>query len=201
MNGRAYVGNTPTVEVEAEERLRWYVFNLDFGGVWLNFHPHSTRWELPVPPGGAADVRSLSPAESFVADTIAPPALRLPCILEDLQCDPPADACRVRLKGDFLFHYHVESHMMQGLAGLLRSRQYVWLNADVARRLPVRLPLDDGSNDCPPVDIFRCQPRPRPPEIDIPPPHQDHPRQPPAGPHGHGSPVALSSIVPAGTGP
>ena len=69
LNGRAYVGNTPTIEVASGERLRWFLFNLDLGTVWHNFHPHSSRWQLPVPPGGAADVHSLSPVETFVADT------------------------------------------------------------------------------------------------------------------------------------
>ena len=165
LNGRAYVGNTPTVVVDAGERLRWFVFNLDLGSVWHNFHPHSTRWQLPAPPGGASDVHSLSPVETFVADTEAPPAWRLPCLLEELQCDPPPDACRVRIKGDFLFHCHIEEHMMQGLAGLVRSRQYIWITRDAAKRAGIELPYDDGSNDCGHVDIFRCQPRgQRPPD-------------------------------------
>jgi FtsP/CotA-like multicopper oxidase with cupredoxin domain len=164
LNGRAYVGNTPTIVVDAGERLRWFVFNLDLGSVWHNFHPHSTRWQLPIPAGGASDVHSLSPVETFVTDTEAPPALRLPCLLEELQCDPPADACRVRIKGDFLFHCHIEEHMMQGLAGLVRSRQYIWITRDAAKRMAIELPYDDGANDCSHVDIFRCQPHsPRPP--------------------------------------
>ena len=130
LNGRAYVGNTPTIEVDAGERLRWYLFNLDLGGMWHNFHPHSARWRLPTPPGGAADVHSLSPVESFITDTEVPPALRLPCELDELQCDPTEDACRVRVKGDFLFHCHIEEHMMAGLAGLVRSREYVWMTRE-----------------------------------------------------------------------
>jgi len=39
LNGRAYVGNTPTIVANTGERLRWYVFNLDLGDVW----PTSTR--------------------------------------------------------------------------------------------------------------------------------------------------------------
>jgi FtsP/CotA-like multicopper oxidase with cupredoxin domain len=156
LNGRTFVGNTPTVVADAGERLRWFVFNLDFGGTWHNFHPHSTRWRLPTPAGGASDVHSLSPAESFVADTEAPSALRLPCALEDLQCDPPSDACRVRVKGDFLFHCHIEEHMMAGLAGLVRSREWVWITHDLERSLQLELPYDDVSNECPPVDVERC---------------------------------------------
>ncbi len=156
LNGRAYVGNTPTIEADAGARLRWYVLNLDLGSVWHNFHPHSTRWRLPVPAGGAADVHALSPAESFVADTPVPPAVRLPCALEALQCEPLEDACRVRLKGDFLFHCHLEEHMMSGLAGLIRARQWVWVTGEVARTLDLVLPVDDGSNDVGWVDLGRC---------------------------------------------
>jgi plastocyanin len=159
LNGRAFVGNTPTIEVEAGERLRWYVWNLDFGGIWHNFHPHATRWQLPTPPGGAADVHSLSPAESFVADTVAPAAVRLPCALEELQCEPPDDACRVRVKGDYLFHCHIEEHMMAGLAGLVRSRDWLWITRELQRDLALELPYDDGSNSCPPVSLDRCKHR------------------------------------------
>ncbi|MCI0401751.1 MAG: DUF1929 domain-containing protein [Gammaproteobacteria bacterium] len=174
LNGRAYVGNTPTIVAESGERLRWYVFNLDMGSVWHNFHPHATRWQLPVPPGGASDVHSLSPVETFVADTIVPPAIRLPCALEDLQCDPPPHACRVRIKGDFLFHCHIEEHMMQGLAGLVRARQYLWVTEEVVNSLSLNLPYEDGSNDCQHVDVLRCQRGKREP----------HPGDPANTPHG-----------------
>ena len=156
LNGRAYVGNTPTIVGETDERIRWYVFNLDLGSAWHNFHPHSARWVLPAPPGGAGDVHTLSPVETFVADTTVPPALRLPPALEALQLDPPADACRVRVRGDFLFHCHVEEHMMQGLAGLVRARQHLWLTEQVANGLSIQLPYDNGSNDCSHVDLTRC---------------------------------------------
>lgn len=80
LNGRAFVGNTPTIEADTGQRLRWHVVNLDLGSVWHNFHPHSARWALPAPPVGAADVHGLSPAEGFTADTIGAcsPALALP---------------------------------------------------------------------------------------------------------------------------
>ena len=156
LNGRAFVGNTPTIEADSGERLRWHVVNLDLGSVWHNFHPHSARWALPAPPGGAADVHGLSPAEGFTADTIVPAAVRLPCELEDLQCDPPDDACRVRVKGDFLFHCHLEEHMMAGLAGLVRARDWVWVDPKTAWSSDLRLPLDDGRNDLDWVDLVRC---------------------------------------------
>ena len=112
LNGRSLVGNTPTIEGAPGDRIRWYVLSLDLGSMWHNFHPHASRWQLPTPAGGAADVHPLSPAESFVADTLIPDPVRLPCVLADLQCDPPPGACRVPVRGDFLFHCHLEEHMM-----------------------------------------------------------------------------------------
>ena len=171
LNGRAYVGNTPTIEGHTGEKLRWYVFNLDLAGVWHNFHPHSARWQLPAPPGGASDVHGLSPLESFVALTEVPPALRLPCALQQFQCEPNLDACRVLLKGEFLFHCHIEEHMMAGLAGLVRAQQYVWINEALAKQINVRLPFDDGMNSCPIVDLTRCD--------------KGHPEKPPQGGDSH----------------
>ena len=161
LNGRAFVGNTPTIVGETGERVRWYIFNLDVSGVWHNFHPHSVRWTLPVPPGGpasASDVHGLSSLETFVTDTEIPPAMRLPHALEQFQWDPPENACRVRIRGDFLFHCHIEEHMMAGLAGLVRARQYIWISDEVSRMCQVELPFDDGMNECPHVDILRCPP-------------------------------------------
>jgi plastocyanin len=156
LNGRAYVGNTPTIEVEAGERLRWYLCNIDLGTVWHNVHPHSARWQLPSPTGGATDVHALSPAQTFVMDTEAPPALRVPCSLEALQCDPPESACRVRVKGEFLFHCHLEEHMMSGLAGLVRSRDWIWVSKEAVAATDVLLPYDDGGNEVGWVDLTRC---------------------------------------------
>jgi FtsP/CotA-like multicopper oxidase with cupredoxin domain len=156
LNGRAYVGNTPTIEADSGRRLRWHVLNLDLSSVWHNYHPHSARWQLPAPPGGAADVHGLSPAEGFTAETLVPQALRLPCALEELQCDPPPDACRVRVKGDFLFHCHLEEHMMAGLAGLVRARDWVWVTRDALCETTLDLPLHDVRNRLDWVDQLRC---------------------------------------------
>ncbi|HJT51626.1 MAG TPA: galactose oxidase-like domain-containing protein [Nitrosospira sp.] len=156
LNGRAFVGNTPSIVGETGERLRWYIFNLDVSGIWHNFHPHSVRWALPTPPGGAADVHGISSLETFVTDTEIPPAMRLPRALEQFQWDPPENACRVRIRGDFLFHCHIEEHMMAGLAGLVRACQHIWISDEVSKMCDVELPFDDGMNDCPHVDMMRC---------------------------------------------
>jgi plastocyanin len=155
LNGRSYVGNTPTIVADAGARLRWYLINMDLNGVWHNVHTHAGRWHIPNPPAGAADVHALSPTEGFVIDTVVPRPLRfLPQKLDDLQSHHPADACQVTVRGNFLFHCHIEEHMMQGLAGLVSSQERLWITADALNDLDVVLPYDDG-NTCPAVDGTR----------------------------------------------
>ncbi len=157
-NGRTFVGNSPTIVANAGQKIRWYVFNLDVGMMWHNFHTHAQRWTFA---GETIDTRSLGPVESFVVDTIAPPVLLLPPELEKGQDEQhrPKEATEYRLRGDFLFHCHVEMHMMQGLAGLVRSHQSVWLTPKQAEAIAKEtgLPLDPGTNDCPTVVLDRCE--------------------------------------------
>lgn len=158
-NGRSFVGNTPTIVAEAGQRIRWYVFNLDLGMTWHNFHSHGQRWQFA---GEPYDGRSLGPAESFVVQTTVPPVLLLPPDIAEAQEDEferPRNAKKYHVRGDFLFHCHVEMHMMGGLAGLVRSRQTLWLTPAQAKRIEqaTGLPLDHGDNDCAPVDAERCQ--------------------------------------------
>jgi len=80
LNGRAFVGNTPTIVAESGKRIRWYVFNLDFGERWHNFHPHAQRFRVG---SENHDVRSIGPAESFVVDTEVPPVVLLPVGCDD----------------------------------------------------------------------------------------------------------------------
>ncbi len=153
-NGRSFVGNTPTVVAHAGQRIRWYVFNLDLGMNWHNFHPHGQRWQFA---NQMVDVRSIGPAESFIVDTEAPPVLLLPPHLEHCH-QPHKGAKEYHLRGDFLVHCHVEMHMMQGLAALLRSRQTVHLTAKEAQEVgaQIGLALDPGDNSCPNVQLDRC---------------------------------------------
>jgi plastocyanin len=157
-NGRSFVGNTPTILAHTGQRIRWYVFNLDLGMMWHNYHVHGQRWQFA---GEVIDTRSIGPAESFVVETTAPPVLLLPPEIQKTQSPKmrPRNAKAVRVRGDFLFHCHVEMHMMAGLTGLVRSRQTLWLTpaqADQVRH-ETGLPEDHGDNDCQPVDPNRCE--------------------------------------------
>jgi FtsP/CotA-like multicopper oxidase with cupredoxin domain len=158
LNGRCFVGNTPTIVAHAGQRIRWYIFNLDLGMMWHNFHPHSQRWQFA---NETIDGRSIGPAESFIVETIAPPVLLLPPDIQATQ----HPKCRLegaepyKIRGDFLFHCHVEMHMMQGLAGIVRSKQTIWLTKEQFNKLEADtgIPLDDGRNDCPVVDLDHCE--------------------------------------------
>jgi plastocyanin len=157
INGRGFVGNTPTIVGRSGQRIRWFVFNLDTSLNWHNFHPHAMRWKFG---GEAIDSRSMGPAESFVVEAEIPPVLLLTPEEEKAQ-DPahrPPGATLRRIKGDFVFHCHVHHHMMNGMVGLVRARQSLWLTDAMAHEISHRtgLPLDDGLNSCPDVDPHPC---------------------------------------------
>ncbi len=89
------------------------------------------------------DVRSLSPAESFSVVTEVPPVIILPDDMQAIQ-DPvsrPADAEPYDLRVDFLFHCHVHHHLMNGMGGLVRARQRVWLTPDMVEALQQQIAL------------------------------------------------------------
>ena len=157
-NGRSFIGNTPTVVAHAGQRIRWYVFNLDLSMNWHNFHTHAQRWRFA---NETIDVRGISPAESFVVETTAPPVLLLSPALEAAQHPEHRHkhAKLYHLRGDFLVHCHVEMHMMMGLTALVRSQQTVWLTPAEAHELSstIGLALDPGTNDCPAIVLDRCQ--------------------------------------------
>ena len=172
INGRAYVGNTPTIVAKTGERLRWYVFNLDLGEQWHNFHPHGQRFRVGHE---VMDARSLGPAESFVVDTVVPPVILVPeCDhhshydhddhhdphdehgSSDHEHEEPSDhhehGKKVELCGDFLVHCHVEMHMMQGMAALVRARQKVEVTPALQKRLAFHLPECSDKDECPKID-------------------------------------------------
>jgi FtsP/CotA-like multicopper oxidase with cupredoxin domain len=91
INGRAYVGNTPVLHAKVGDVVQWDVLSL--GDDFHTFHVHGHRW---FDHGTPRDTQVIGPAESF----------------------------RVRWKenmpGTWLYHCHVESHMMHGMIGLYR---------------------------------------------------------------------------------
>lgn len=158
LNGRAFVGNSPTILARAGQRIQWIVFNLDLGHEWHNFHPHASRWEFA---GQNVDVRSLGPAESFIAETVAPQPVLLPQDIADTQDEHcrPKNAKAYWLKGDFVFHCHVHHHMMNGMIGTVRSVEKVWLTDAQKKQLEDAHGLQyfSPANTFPDVDADRCK--------------------------------------------
>lgn len=150
INGRVFEGNTPRILAESGERVRWYVFNLDFGMDWHNFHTHSQRWKWG---DEYVDTRSIGPAESFVVDTIVPDVILTPCT------KPKKNEKRRKLTlcGDFPVHCHVEPHMMQGMTATLRAQQVVSLTKSQIDALGFGLPEECSMHGCPEVDLDRCK--------------------------------------------
>jgi FtsP/CotA-like multicopper oxidase with cupredoxin domain len=92
VDGRAFVGNTPIFRAKVGQRVQWDVLTL--GDDFHTFHVHGHRW---VGPGGIPqDTKTIGPAESFRVQWTE---------------DSP---------GTWLYHCHVEQHMMDGMIGLYR---------------------------------------------------------------------------------
>ena len=90
IDGRAFVGNTPVFRSNVGQIVQWDVMAM--GSDFHTFHVHGHRW---IAPGGIPrDTQTVGPAESF----------------------------RVRWReqdpGTWLYHCHVEDHMMRGMIGI-----------------------------------------------------------------------------------
>jgi manganese oxidase len=91
IDGRAFLGNTPVMKARVGDLVQWDVLAL--GSDHHTFHVHGHRW---LENGTPRDTKTLGPAESF----------------------------RIRWRedapGTWLYHCHVEQHMMHGMIGIYR---------------------------------------------------------------------------------
>jgi FtsP/CotA-like multicopper oxidase with cupredoxin domain len=92
IDGRAFVGNTPIFRSKVGQFVQWDVLTL--GDDFHSFHVHGHRWTAPG--GVPQDTKSIGPAESFRVHW------------------------REDAPGTWLYHCHVEAHMMAGMIGLYR---------------------------------------------------------------------------------
>jgi FtsP/CotA-like multicopper oxidase with cupredoxin domain len=92
IDGRAFVGNTPVFRARVGQLVQWDVMAM--GSEHHTFHVHGHRWRAAT--GAPRDTETLGPAETL----------------------------RVRWRenepGTWLYHCHVESHMMAGMIGIYR---------------------------------------------------------------------------------
>jgi manganese oxidase len=95
VDGRAFVGNTPVFHAKVGDVVQWDVMAL--GSDFHTFHVHGHRWIGSN--GVSVDTKTVGPAESF----------------------------RIRWRedapGTWLYHCHVEDHMMHGMIGIYRVSQ------------------------------------------------------------------------------
>jgi len=92
INGRSFVGNTPVFRAKVGDLVQWDVMAL--GSDFHTFHVHGHRW---IGPGGVSrDTQAIGPAESF------------------------RFRWREDAPGTWLYHCHVEDHMMRGMIGIYR---------------------------------------------------------------------------------
>jgi manganese oxidase len=92
IDGRAFVGNTPVFRSGVGQLIQWDVMAM--GSEHHTFHVHGHRW---IAPGGVSrDTQTVGPAESFRFRWLE---------------DAP---------GTWLYHCHVEDHMMRGMIGIYR---------------------------------------------------------------------------------
>jgi plastocyanin/FtsP/CotA-like multicopper oxidase with cupredoxin domain len=131
INGRKYLGNTPTLLAGPGTRLRFGV--LGTGDAFHTFHIHGHRWVVPGPAGTTRaaieqsaqvqatspfeDTKVFGPASSFTFTIDAAPSPMRP--------DPPV--------GEWHMHCHVDHHMMEGMVGSL----LIVNGGEVAFPLPV----------------------------------------------------------------
>ena len=94
IDGRAFVGNTPVFTSFTRQTVQWDVMAM--GSEHHTFHVHGHRWRSPF--GTDVDTQTVGPAETF----------------------------RIRWKeedsGTWLYHCHVESHMMAGMIGIYQVK-------------------------------------------------------------------------------
>jgi len=92
IDGRAFVGNTPVFHSKVGQRIQWDVMAM--GSDHHTFHVHGHRWRAPD--GASRDTQTVGPAESF------------------------RFRWREDAPGTWLYHCHVEDHMMRGMIGIYR---------------------------------------------------------------------------------
>jgi plastocyanin len=144
INGRKYLGNTPTMVAGTNTQMRFGVVGM--GSDIHTFHIHGHRWVIPGPHGNAPaliqgsimdtpvsqfeDTRVFGPANSFVftIQGAAGSFMRAG--------GPGAD----QAIGEWHMHCHVLAHMMTGMMGSL----LIVNGGELAFALPVGVPCPEG---------------------------------------------------------
>jgi FtsP/CotA-like multicopper oxidase with cupredoxin domain len=92
VNGRAFIRNTPTFRARVGQDVEWNV--LAIGSEHHTFHLHGHRWRAPD--GRFVDNQTLGPADTL--------QIRF----------------REDVRGEWIYHCHVETHQVAGMIGIYR---------------------------------------------------------------------------------
>jgi plastocyanin len=148
MNGRQYLGNTPTLIAGPETLMRFGVIGM--GNDFHTFHIHGHRWVVPGPDGHTVPPQNDDGSEN--PDSIQnSPQIRAVSQFEDTRIFGPANSFVFTMRegeffgardddptGEFHMHCHVLMHMDMGMMGSLLI-------------VPIRLGKDGRPKDGGPV--------------------------------------------------
>lgn len=136
INGRKYLGNTPTLIAGTDTKMRFGVMGMGNIDGFHTFHIHGHRWIVPGPGGVTA------------AEIEASPQVAATSQFEDTRTFGPANTFSFTVVensmmgalppglGEWHLHCHVLSHMMDGMMGSL----LVVEEGSLASRLPEGVP-------------------------------------------------------------
>ncbi len=152
INGRTFMGNTPTMVAGRDTRMRFGVVGM--GSDVHTFHIHGHRWVIPGPQGNTSGIIQSSPqvqAVSQFEDTRIFGAANSFAFTIDgksgsfMRAGGPSPDDSV---GEWHMHCHVLSHMMSGMMGSL----LIVKGGEFASTLPRGVPCehDEGGHEEPP---------------------------------------------------
>ncbi len=152
INGRTYLGNTPTMIAGRETRMRFGVVGMGNSGSGIHtFHLHGHRWTIPGPqgntPGAIQGSPQMQPVSQFEDTRVFGPANSFVFTIDGksgsfMRAGGPGPDDSL---GEWHMHCHVLDHMMMGMMGSLLIVQ----GGEIAGRLPVGVPCDHGGMTTP----------------------------------------------------
>ncbi|HEU4346620.1 MAG TPA: multicopper oxidase domain-containing protein [Actinoplanes sp.] len=154
INGRVFLGNTPTVLSGVDTKMRFGLVGM--GSMFHTFHLHGHRWILPGPHGSDPTTQQFSPMDTPVSQfedtrTFGPANSFVFTIDEQtgsfMRAGGPGPT---QALGEWHMHCHVLQHMMTGMMGSLLIVQ----GGELAFLLPVgRPPGQQGGTPPPPNEV------------------------------------------------
>jgi FtsP/CotA-like multicopper oxidase with cupredoxin domain len=150
INGRQWLGNTPTIVAGRDTRLRFGLVGM--GSMFHTFHLHGHRWIIPGPegnnPGAIQNSAQIAAVSQFEDTRTFGPANSFVFTINPVQAPGPGSFMRAGgpnlddSLGEWHMHCHVLNHMMTGMMGSL----LIVKGGELAGVLPsgVACPPDSG---------------------------------------------------------